>query len=360
MKLITTSAIGLLFIALAACTQGGSASIKGKITGGEGQTIYLERLVNNRWGRTDSTVIAADGTFNMVPQQSLELDFYRVVLSDRDFVVLIADSTESVEIVGEAGNLNGKANVKGSEQTLSLREFENTIEKFFTDEENALVALQTEPTPEKQAQLREQVMSIRKQRSEHIKGWLQSNSSTPPALAIVQMLDPKADQPTFRKVLNDLQPVMGHSMHYKLLKQQIDRYALQGAEPQEQAAPPGSKISIGNPVPDIVMPDPKGKVRKLSDLKGKVVLIDFWASWCGPCRRENPNVVEVYNKYKKDGFEVFSVSLDKSAEPWKQAIEQDKLTWPNHVSDLKFWESKAAQDCWKVTSNRFLVASRPF
>ena len=344
MKFITTAAVSLLVLFIGACTGGGSSAIKGKITGGEGQTIYLERLVNNRWGRTDSTVIAADGTFNMVPQQSLELDFYRVVLNDRDFIVLVADSTESIEINGEAGKLNGNATVKGSEQTLSLREFEKSVDKFFTDEEAALVALQTEASPERQAQLRDQVISIRKERTDHIKSWLQSNSATPPALAVVQMLDPKGEQATFRKVLDDLKPAMGHSMHYKLLKQQVDRYALKGAEPQDDGTPPGAKISVGNPVPDIVMPDPNGKVRKLSDLKGKVVLIDFWASWCGPCRRENPNVVEVYNKYKKEGFEVFSVSLDKSADPWKQAITQDKLTWPNHVSDLKFWESKAAQD----------------
>ena len=105
---------------------------------------------------------------------------------------------------------------------------------------------------------------------------------------------------------------------------------------------PAHKTSIGAMAPDLAFPDPDGKIRKLSDLRGKVVLLDFWASWCGPCRRESPNVRNVYAKYHDQGFEVFSVSLDRDANNWKKAIADDKLVWPNHVSDLKYWSSEAA------------------
>jgi peroxiredoxin len=105
---------------------------------------------------------------------------------------------------------------------------------------------------------------------------------------------------------------------------------------------PASKVAIGAIAPDLEFPDPEGKMRKLSDLRGKVVLLDFWASWCGPCRRENPNVTSIYSQYHDKGFEVFSVSLDSDAASWKRAIESDKLVWPNHVSDLKKWQSQAA------------------
>lgn len=91
--------------------------------------------------------------------------------------------------------------------------------------------------------------------------------------------------------------------------------------------------------PEISLKDPSGKVRNLSDLRGKVVLIDFWASWCGPCRRENPNVVKMYKKYKEKGFEIFSVSLDNDKNAWKRAIDADGLLWENHVSDLQGWKS---------------------
>ncbi len=101
---------------------------------------------------------------------------------------------------------------------------------------------------------------------------------------------------------------------------------------------------VGKPFIDIEQPDADGKMRKLSDLKGKVILIDFWASWCGPCRAENPNVVKVYNTYKSKGFTVYSVSLDKSKSDWLAAIKKDGLIWENHVSLLDANNNKAAQD----------------
>ena len=95
----------------------------------------------------------------------------------------------------------------------------------------------------------------------------------------------------------------------------------------------------GTPAPDIEMKSPEGKMLKLSNLRGKIVLLDFWASWCRPCRMENPNVVKLYKKYNTMGFEVFSVSMDRDRNAWTQAIKSDGLVWPNHVSDLQGWTS---------------------
>jgi thiol-disulfide isomerase/thioredoxin len=104
--------------------------------------------------------------------------------------------------------------------------------------------------------------------------------------------------------------------------------------------------NIGEKAIDITLKTPQGKDMSLSEFEGNVVLLDFWASWCGPCRRKNPEIVKLYEQYKDEkfikgtkGFEVFSVSLDKSQESWEAAIVKDSLNWPGHVSDLRGWSS---------------------
>jgi thiol-disulfide isomerase/thioredoxin len=165
-----------------------------------------------------------------------------------------------------------------------------------------------------------------------------------------------ADFKASSQALSQAMPESKYAKDYAVMIAQLETSMTQ----QQAGGEPAGAVKVGQAAPEISLPDLNGKVRSLSALKGKVVLLDFWASWCGPCRRENPHVVEVYKKYKSKGFDIFSVSLD-GADPrrgmspeqekqakedgkkkWQAAIEKDGLVWANHVSDLQHWGSAAA------------------
>jgi thiol-disulfide isomerase/thioredoxin len=165
-----------------------------------------------------------------------------------------------------------------------------------------------------------------------IRGYIDTTTCTACALYATRLLDPSRNFDFLQRTRNAVAGTWSTSKYV--------------AELDARLAP--MTKWIGEFAPDIRLPDVDGKMTPLSSLRGKYVLLDFWASWCAPCRGENPNVVRLYNKYKSRGFTVYSVSLDggqtrTGRSEWLAAIKADRLTWDAHVSDLQGWQSPVAQ-----------------
>ena len=317
------------------------SGISGTIEGAEGETIYLQRFVNNKAVVTDSALINNKGQFLIQPENGLELNFYKLMLSNDQYIVLVTDSTEHLSIETSADNFEEDAQVKGSHNTCRLLDFHRSL----TKKQEKLIELKAQTnnpklTDDERQLAQKQLIEIAGERRQECLKFIDDELPSPAVLAALSELDVNRDKDHFIKVKEGLKSNFSHTYYYKMVDQQIQKTN----QPKQERQQPNTKYGAGMEAPQISMQNPKGETMNLSDLRGKVVMIDFWASWCGPCRRENPHVVEAYKKYNKEGFEVFSVSLDKQVDKWEQAIEKDGLLWPYHVSDLLGWQNAAAQN----------------
>ena len=340
-------------IAFASC--GNSNSISGVIKGAEGKTVYLESLSDSKVLPIDSTVVGSDGSFSLKSHNNLPLDFYRIYFKEGNFLQLITDSSEHVEITAEFANLS-KAKVEGSPQTVEyielVKKWEPLMEKL-AEAQASMNRPSTDPSIDSSqwvAKWTAQFNATQKEANAFVKGWLEKHSASLLAISIVQNLDPRFDFIWYQRVLTDTKPTCGNLQAYKTLEKMVGQ--IKNASSSSAAS--NSNIVVGKIAPEITFPTPSGETKALSSLRGKVVLLDFWASWCGPCRKENPNIVSVYNKYNSKGFDVFSVSLDENKKAWEAAIKKDGLIWMNHVSDLGGWRS-AVVPIYEIESIPFPV-----
>lgn len=337
--LIFVSAI----MVLVACmnTTESSKGISGTIEGAAGEPVYLMRYQGNQLVASDTALIGEDGSFMLTPKQPLKLDYYQVRIGDENRFLLVTDSTEHVQVKANAADFENTLTFSGSPESELLDQFEDDLRPISSKLEE-LRRLTKDPNAsdiEKQQAFSE-LVDLNKKKTELALSFVNQHSGSAAILPALTQLNMNQHMTVFKNATGQLKNKLGDSYYFNVVRQQVA--AAEKAQ-QNPVSRKNNKYSVGMEAPDIQMEDPEGNVRSLHDLRGKVVMIDFWASWCGPCRRENPNVVAAYQRYNSDGFEIFSVSLDKDKTKWVRAIQQDGLLWPNHVSDLQGWNSAASR-----------------
>jgi peroxiredoxin len=314
-------------------------TINGKVANTQDASmVKLEEIKDNKLNAIDSVQVGNDGKFTFtgnVPEEA----FYRLNFSEKQAVTFVLGN-ESIQVEADGADQTGDVKVEGSESTDMLRKVDALLADFQVkvaslEQQFALAANNNDQN--KQDNLRDQYAELEEANSTRIKQLIDSMGTNIVSLYAVNILNPEVDMPFMEKLAEKFSKEKPDSRYTKEYVDALNKFkeATTGAANSEGPA-------IGAEAPDIKLSSPEGKVVPLSSLKGKYVLIDFWASWCGPCRKENPNVVRLYNEYKDKDFEIYGVSLDQDKAKWLKAIEKDQLSWV-HVSDLKGWQSSAAE-----------------
>jgi peroxiredoxin len=282
-------------------------SIKGQVLNNSSfSTIYFENIITKV--DLDSAAIQPNGEF--ILETKLESpEFYKLRFNQENYILIIPSPGETIEIVMDMNNLF-EPQIKGSLSSQSVYTTYGKMKEFDREKQ-------------------ELSKRIDEKKKEYLRQYILNNLNSLSCLFFIENLSIEDDLEIYKKLdksLTSLYP--GHPLVANL-RERVKTLTL---------------LSIGSEAPEIDLPGLKGKNIKLSSLRGKYVLIDFWAAWCGPCRKESPHLVALYKEFNKKGFEIYSVSLDNNKKDWEAAIKKDGLGNWVHVSDLKYWNNLAAKE----------------
>ncbi|MBN1252070.1 MAG: AhpC/TSA family protein [Bacteroidales bacterium] len=344
----------ILFVAIIALASCGESSnefiVKGSLENSVGKTIFLSEFTQSGPLTVDSVTIGDNGKFELKGNTSFP-KFYMLRTEPNVFVTIIADSADVLTVSGDFIDFINKNKIEGSKDIDLLNSMTERLRATILQMDSLSQVYQQiseiEMSDSVKADIDKEFMDVYLAQKEDSKKFIDENSSSMISLLVLSqkiaeqlpVFNLNEDLSYFEKVDEALFAAYPSSDDVK----NLHKYMEQIKNPPQTQQQPTATFGVGDEVPDISLANPKGETKSLSQLRGKYVLLDFWAAWCSPCRGESANLVANFNKYNKNGFEIFQVSLDKEKADWVKAIEQDNLGKWIHVSDLQYWQSAPAR-----------------
>ncbi len=311
-----------------------------------GEYIFLDELKSNELLTVDSVMISEDGVFDF--KRKIESpSFYLLKINQNNFLTMLLEPGQKIKLTSHNDSLNYPVVVIGSKGTQLMadynKELRRTINKLASLSDIHNRYLGSLNLPRIIDSLDNLAHGYLNEINTYTKNYIDNHLTSLVSLVAlyqqvapnVYVLDPKRDLSYFVKVDSSLFSQYPEYEPVISLHSQVQEISSMVASQNE--APTGEAEKAR--APEIALPSPEGDTIRLSSTKGSIVLLDFWASWCAPCRIENPNLVKAYSMYHNRGFQIFQVSLDKTKEAWIKGIQDDKLEKWIHVSDIKYWNS---------------------
>lgn len=317
----------LLAVAFAACKDKTKFTINGKIeNAGNEKQVYLFGMANNNMTALDSTTLSEKGEFKFSKIAPVA-DFYRINLAQNEYII-IAQNGDEINFKADLNDKNLGYTISGAADAEKLTEFNALKQKYSANVEAIKADFEQKvvANPNQREALIQQITPQYMKAVEDLNAALvkfaNENSSSLVSFYAISLVNPTGNEAA---LVNYAAKVSDELKKNTVVKNFVDKV-------QKLKA-----VQVGEQAPHFAIQSIDNKTIKLSDYKGKYVLLDFWASWCAPCREENPNVVKAFNKYKDKNFTILGISLDKDKTAWAQAIKQDGLTWA-HASELNDFE----------------------